>query len=314
MILERIEKLTSEFYEKYKDYGVSKKEIYERFKLLLLEFKVPEEEARRTVTNYLMRNYQIPREEIRAPLTKISEISEPNRWVSVKAKVVQLWEPSSPSIAQSGIIGDETGFIRFLIWAKAEKPEVSEGKSYLFKNVVTDEFGGVMRINVTRYSEIQEIDEDVEVPEELRFARGEVGVTGALVAIQQNSGLIQRCKQCGRVVKSGMCPVHGKVEWYDDLRIRCVIDDGENTYEAILNEENIKSLKGIGLEEAKKIAQENLDRNAVLRELKKQLLGKYLKVEGDMSGRFLMVRNVEYFKPDIGKEVEELLSELEVGT
>ncbi len=305
-IEERIENIASQLYEKFKDYGVSKKEILKRLRLLLVEFKVPESEAVRTVTNYLVREYQIPREEVRAPTTKIAEIKEPGRWISVKAKVVQLWEPSSPSIAQTGIIGDETGFIRFLIWAKAEKPEVEEGKCYLFKNVVTDEFGGAMRINVTRYSEIEEIEGDIAVPEEFKYP-GEVEVIGALVAIQQNSGLIQRCEECGRVVKSGMCPVHGKVRWYDDLRIRGVVDDGENTYEVILNEENIKDLTGIGLEEAKKIAEENLDRGTVLSELKKMLLGKYLKIDGDVVGRFLVVRKVEFYKPDIGSEVEKLL-------
>ncbi len=302
----RVEELTLELYEKFKDYGVSKKEIYERMKLLIIEFKVPESEAVRTITNYLMREYKIPREEIRAPTTKISDIKEPNQWISVKGKVVQIWEPNSPSILQTGLIGDETGVIRFLIWAKSNKPEVEEGKCYIFKNVVTDEFGGSMRINVTRYSEIEEINEDIEVPKDLKYSAG-IEVIGALVAIQQNSGLVQRCDECGKIVKSGMCPKHGKVKWHDDLRLRGVIDDGSNTYEVILNEENIKSLTGMGLEEAKRLAQENLDRNVVLTELKKALLGKYLRVEGDLAGRFLMARNVEFYKPDIAKEVDELL-------
>ncbi|HDN74030.1 replication protein A [Archaeoglobales archaeon] len=305
-IEERIEELSSQLYEKFKDYGISKKEIAKRLKLLLLEFKVPETEALRTITNYLVREYQIPKEEVRAPTTKVFEIKEPGRWISVKAKVVQLWEPTSPSISQTGLIGDETGLVRFLIWSKAGKPEVEEGKCYLFKNVVTDEFGGSMRINVTRYSEIEEINEDIKVSEELRYP-GELEIVGSLVAIQQNSGLIQRCNECGRVVKSGMCPVHGKVGWYDDLRIRGVIDNGENTYEIILNEENIKDLTGIDLEGAKKMAKENLDRSVVLSELKRMLLGKYLKVGGDLVGRFLMVRRVEFYKPEITAEIEKLL-------
>ncbi len=305
----RVESLALELYEKFKDYGVSKKEIYERLKLLIIEFKVPESEAVRTIKNYLMREYKIPKEEIKAPTTKISDIKEPNQWISVKGKVVQIWEPNSPSILQTGLIGDETGVIRFLIWAKSNKPEVEEGKCYIFKNVVTDEFGGSMRINVTRYSEIEQIDEDIEVPKDLKYSTG-INIIGALVAIQQNSGLVQRCNECGMIVKSGMCPKHGKVKWYDDLRLRGVIDDGNNTYEVILNEENIKSLTGMGIEEAKKLAHENLDRNVVLTELKKALLGKYLKIEGDLAGRFLMARNVEFYKPDIAKEVDELLKTL----
>ena len=63
----------------------------------------------------------------------------------------------------------------------------------------------------------------------------------------------------------------------------------------------------MGLAEAKKLAEENLDRSIVLSELKRALLGKYLKIEGDMTGRFLIVRRVEFYKPDIGSELEKLL-------
>ncbi len=306
MKIEKIEELANRLYEAYKDYGVKKKEIFDRLRLLLVEFKVPEKEAINTITNYLVREYRIPREEVRAPLTKIAEIKDPNMWVSVKAKVLQLWEPSSPSIAQTGMIGDETGTIRFLIWAKAGKPEVEEGKCYVFRNVVSDEFMGVLRLNVTRYSDIEEIDEDIEVKFD-KPAAGEVEIVGALVAIHQNSGLVQRCVECGRIVKSGNCPVHGRAKWYDDLRLRGVIDDGENTYEIIMGEDVLRELIDLDLERARRIAEENLDRAAVLAEMRKRLLGKYLRVEGTMGVRFLRVTRAEFYRPEVAKIVDELL-------
>ena len=127
------------------------------------------------------------------------------------------------------------------------------------------------------------------------------------MAIQQNSGLIQRCEECGRVMKSGLCSVHGKAKWREDLRIKGVLDDGENVYEIILNEENIKSLTGIDLEKARKMAEETLDRGIVLSELKKRLLGKYLKVQGVRGERYLIVKSVDFYKPDVASEVEKLL-------
>jgi len=211
----------------------------------------------------------------------------------LKAKVVQLWDSNSPNVSQVGLIGDETGIIKFVVWAKAELPEVEEGKSYLFKNVVTDSFQGRMQVNVTRTSRIEEIDEEIQLPPR------EIDVIGAMIAIQQNSGLIKRCRMCNRVLSKGVCQVHGKVEGYDDLRIKAVLDDGESVYEIILNEENIKNLTGIGLEEALKIAQENLDRNAVLSELKSILLGRYFRVRGLRGGRYLLVKEIEMHKPDI---------------
>ncbi|MDK2795061.1 MAG: hypothetical protein PWQ22_930 [Archaeoglobaceae archaeon] len=300
----RFQAIVEEIYERFKSYGVSRKEIENRLKLLLYEFKVPEEEARRTIINGLRKNYNIVKGDLKPSITKISEI-EPNTWVSLKAKVVQLWEPNSPAIAQTGLIGDETGITRFVVWAKANKKRLEEGKCYLFERVVVDEFMGLKSVKVTSASEVKEIDEPIEVKDE----NAEVEVVGALVSIQQNSGLIQVCKLCGRVVKAGVCVEHGKVEANEVLRLKSVLDDGERTYDLILDEKIINSLTGIGLREARKLAEEHLDRGVVLLELKKRLLGKYLRVKGELRFRTLNAKSAEFYKPRIIEEVEKVLEE-----
>ncbi len=305
--MERVEELADQILSQFAGLGyeINRDEVIKRLKLLLYEFKVPESEAVRTVRNWIIKEYGIPREKVvEAPLVKIKDITKPGQWVSLKAKVVQIWDSTSPSVSQVGLIGDETGIIKFVIWAKSGKGEVEEGKCYLFKNVVTDSFQGRMQINVGRTSEIVEIDEDIQLPPR------EIEVIGALVAIQQNSGLIQRCEQCHRVMTKGICPIHGKVKGYDDLRVKGVLDDGENVYEIILNEGNIKDLTGIDLEKAKQIASERLDRNAVLSELKRILLGRYFKVAGVRGGRYLLVRRVEKILGVKADEVDKLLEVL----
>ncbi len=300
-----IDKLTEQIVKRFRDSGfdVDAKEISKRLNLLIYEFKVPESEAVRTVTNYLMKELDIDREQLAAesPLVRIADVTTPGKWVSLKAKVIQLWDATSPNISQVGLIGDETGIIKFVTWAKAEKEEVKEGKSYLFKNVVTDSFGGRMQVNVNRNSQIVEIEEDVQLPPR------ELEVVGALIAIQQNSGLIRRCKLCNRTMTKDICPLHGKTEGYDDLRIKGIIDDGKNFYEVILNEDNIRELTGIGLKEARKIAEEKLERSAVLAELKNRLLGRYFRVAGMRGERYLIVREVEFLKQDIRQIAGELL-------
>jgi len=260
------------------------------------------------VKNWLIKELDIPRDKliIETPLVKIADITKPGQWVSLKAKVVQLWDSSSPNVSQVGLIGDETGIIKFVIWAKSGKGEVEEGKSYLFRNVVTDSFQGRMQVNVNRNSEIIELDEDIQLPPR------EIEVIGALVAIQQNSGLIQRCKLCKRAMTRGVCPIHGKVEGYDDLRVKAVLDDGENFYEIILKEDNIKALTGIDLEKAKKMVSERLDRNVVLSELKSKLLGRYLRVKGTRGGRYLIVSEVEFLKGVSREDVDRLAEEVAV--
>jgi replication factor A1 len=314
--MDKVKEIANQIFEEYKDYGVDRKEIEEKLKKLLIEFRVPEGEAIRTIRNYIIREYGAPATLRREKITEIGEIDNPekwaNKWITVKAKVAHLWENPSPSIAQVGLLGDETGYIRFLVWTKAKKQPVEEGKCYIFRNVVVDDYGGVLRLNVTKISEIEEIDEDIQLKPVEELSQ-EVEVVGALVAIQQNSGLIQRCgvEGCNRVIKMGKCPEHGKTTPKDDLRIKGVIDDGRRTYEVIINEEGVKALTGIDLKKAKKIAEETLDRGAVLVELKKQLLGKYLKVVGRATPRYLLANQVELFRPDIRKEIEKVKAMLE---
>ncbi len=306
--MDRIHKLSEEVVKKFKNsgYDVNIKDVYKRLKLLIDEFKVPEDEAVRTVTNYLLKELDIPRDKlvVDSPLVKIADIGSPGQWISLKAKVVQLWDSSSPNVSQVGLIGDETGIIKFVIWAKANKPEVEEGKNYLFANVVTDRFGGKMQVNINKYSRIEEIDEDISLPPR------DVDIVGALVAIQQNSGLIRRCKICNRVLTKGVCPIHGKTEAYDDLRIKGVMDDGENYYEVILNEENIKNLTGIGLEEAIELARKHYDREIVLSELKNKLLGRYFRFKGRRGERYLIVNDIEFLQYDEVEKAKEILSKI----
>ena len=73
-----------------------------------------------------------------------------------------------------------------------------------------------------------------------------------------------------------------------------------------MNEEAIVKLTGIDLKKALEIAKENMDRNAVLKELKDQLLCKYYKVKGVEVGRFVLVKDIEFLKPDLGKLLAEV--------
>ena len=57
------------------------------------------------------------------------------QWVTIKGKVVQLWENSHETIEQAGLIGDPTGVIKFTNWTSADLADMEEGKSYMLKKV-----------------------------------------------------------------------------------------------------------------------------------------------------------------------------------
>src|SRR5699024_7007597 len=95
----------------------------------------------------------------------IESIEVPEQWVDLTVEVLQLWEPRSESIAQVGLLGDETGTIKFTAWATSDLPELDEGGVYRLENLVTDEYEGRFSVKLNRTTSIDELDEEIDVPE-----------------------------------------------------------------------------------------------------------------------------------------------------
>lgn len=237
---------------------------------------------------------------------KVADISEAGRWVNLRAKVVQLWDTNSETISQSGLIGDETGSLKFVKWAKSELPELAEGKSYHLKNVVTDEYLGRFSVKLNRTSQIEELGSDIEVGSQ------SVDFTGAMVDIQKGSGLIKRCPICRRSLAKGICGEHGKVDGTYDLRIKAVLDDGRRVQDIIINRETTERLVGLTLEEAKKMAMDTLDHEVVRSMIEERLLGRYYTVTGPRVDRYILVETINEAPAVATKDVDELIRLTEV--
>lgn len=238
---------------------------------------------------------------------KVVEINEPGLWVDLKVKVTQLWESNSDAISQSGLIGDETGSIKFVKWAKADLPDLEESKSYQLKNVVTDEFQGRFSVKLNRTSKIEPLDIDVEVGSQAaEFA-------GALVDVQKGSGLIKRCPVCKRSLAKGVCSEHGKVEGTYDLRIKAVMDDGRRVQDVLINRETTERLVGLTLDEAKQMAMEALDHEVVRGLIEGKLVGRYFCITGPRVDRYLLVETINEVQPVTIADVDELIAAVEVS-
>ncbi|MCX6668927.1 MAG: replication protein A [Methanothrix sp.] len=238
---------------------------------------------------------------------KVVEINEPGLWVDLKVKVTQLWEANSEAISQSGLIGDETGSIKFVKWAKADLPDLEEGKSYHLLNLVTDEFQGRFSVKLNRTSKIELLDVAVEVGSQAaEFA-------GALVDVQKGSGLIKRCPVCKRSLAKGVCSEHGKVEGTYDLRIKAVMDDGRRVQDVLINRETTERLVGLTLDEAKQMAMEALDHEVVRSLIEGKLVGRYFSVTGPRVDRYLLVETINEAQPVTIADVDELIAAMEVN-
>jgi replication factor A1 len=240
-----------------------------------------------------------------AQAVKVVEITESGLWVDLKVKVAQLWETNSDSISQSGLVGDETGSIKFVKWVKADLPNLEEGKSYLLRNLVTDEFQGRFSVKLNRTSQIEPLDVDVEIGSQA------AEFSGALVDVQKGSGLIKRCPVCKRSLAKGVCSEHGKVDGTYDLRIKAVLDDGRRVQDVLINRETTERLVGLTLDDAKQMAMEALDHEVVRSLIESKLMGRYFSITGPRVDRYILVETINEVPAVTEFKVDELMGEVE---
>jgi len=287
-----IEQTAERIADRFSDHGdVSVDEVEERLENLVNEYKVPIEEAERSVTNHFAKETGVSRDELGgggSSSVSVAEIDTPDEWVDLEVKVVELWDPTSDSVAQTGLVGDETGTVKFTAWAKSDVQELEEGETYRLSNVVTDEFQGRMGVNLNSSTEVEEIDAEIEVGDQ------ELEVEGALVAIQSGSGLIKRCPEedCTRVLQNGRCSEHGDVEGEFDMRVKAVVDDGNEVHDVLLDREATERVTGIEMEEAKEEAMDALDTSVVTDRIKSLLVGRYFRASGPRVGRYILADEV----------------------
>ena len=286
---------------------VPDEEIASRLKKLIDDFRVPESEARRSVLNYFLKEHGImPQVRASSEKVKISEIKEAGKWVDLEVKVLDLWEPATEAISQTGLIGDASGSMKFVKWAKSELPNLELGQSYLLKRMVTDEFQGRFSVKLNRTSQIEPLDVDVEIGSQA------AEFSGALVDVQKGSGLIKRCPVCKRSLAKGVCSEHGKVEGTYDLRIKAVLDDGRRVQDVLINRETTERLVGLTLDEAKQMAMEALDHEVVRSLIESKLMGRYFSITGPRVDRYLLVETINDVPPVTESRVDELIAEVEV--
>jgi hypothetical protein len=75
--------------------------------------------------------------------------------VTVEGTVQTLWEPSSTSIQQVGLIADDSGKIKFTCWEKSNQTVVREGQKVRFRAAAKNWYEGRCSIALTGWSRIE---------------------------------------------------------------------------------------------------------------------------------------------------------------
>jgi replication factor A1 len=298
---ELVEQIRVHFFEQ--GIAVPANEIERRLQNLIYDFKVPVEEARRSVISYYAKLQPEHSLATAAELkyAKITDINAEDRWINLRVRVLQLWEPNSPSIAQVGLVGDGSGTIKFTSWSNANLPILQEAQSYSLQNVVTKSWQGRFSVSLNKATKI------VPLVEEIAVGRAEEEFTGAMIDVQSGSGLIKRCPECNRVVIKGLCAEHGKVKGVYDLRVKGVLDNGKAVSDVLFNRDLTERLTGISLRQAKEMAMEALDQNVVADAIKALVIGRYYVIRGNKTPRWLLVTDFKEASPIQGQDVDDVL-------
>ena len=397
-VIERISRKIEE-----KGACVERERIVSKLNLLVQEFCIPVDEAERTVTNELMREYGLNSPVQSSGSSEVKPLGDVavNEWVTVEGKIVALIPTPSESIAQKGVIDDGTGALSFVVWKKANAPVMEERKWYQIESAVVDEFRGSPSLKVHSGTKITPIDEDRplipaiskledvkpgivsvrvkmmqdweprhdrmfqtglvgdetglikfvtwkneqeterlepdkvytlyyagvdeyqgklsldlsgamimrEDGADLEVATGDVTITGALVHVNARSGVIKRCsvEGCNRVLdRQNWCQIHEHQEKFTyDLRVSAVLDDGEKARNVLIQREMTEKLTGITLDDAILTAENNpLGYDDVLLQIQKALLGRYFTFTGSDMDSALLVKEGEFCKFDAGKHAD----------
>ena len=84
------------------------------------------------------------------PIGKLEDVGR--REVSIEGRVETLWVPSHPSIAQVGLVADESGQTRVTVWKASDAPWMNEGERVRIHKAARNWYQGRVSLAVTGWS------------------------------------------------------------------------------------------------------------------------------------------------------------------
>ncbi|MEY7849070.1 DNA-binding protein [Natrarchaeobius sp. A-rgal3] len=86
------------------------------------------------------------------PIGKLEEINRGE--VSVEGRVIELWDASSPTIQQVGLIEDETGRTKLTSWEASQAPWIEEGEHVRIRGAAKNWYQGRVSLAITGWTMI----------------------------------------------------------------------------------------------------------------------------------------------------------------
>ena len=146
-------------------------------------------------------------------------------------------------------------------------------------------------------------------------SRRGIRTNGTIVAVRRDSGIIERCPECRRVLRDDACIDHGPQRGVEDLRLRFVIDDGVSNASLLLAKDPSEAFLGMDQEAVREqVDKDGQDGFAAF--LRERVLARRLSVRGrsiiDDQGAMLLADEVEQDETTSADAANEVMQRWEV--
>jgi len=264
------------------------------------------------------------------PIRPVKELASGDEGFRVEVRVVRI-APRPVTVGEErrivheGVVADRSGMIRLTSWSDfglkaGEAVRMAGGYLRSFRgrlDLVLDERAMVSRIEAPDLPSEAELLRSPTRPIAILEDEGGGPVLtaeGVVVGLLPPSGLVYRCPQCRRTVKSGICRVHGQVEGQADLRARIVLDDGTGALTVQSDRATTEQLWGVTLAECQARMRDQPDPSLLEEQLLEALFGRRLRVRGsgtkDDFGLTIVPESIEPVEIDLDATADELAHRL----
>jgi replication factor A1 len=209
-------------------------------------------------------------------------------------------------IVRSGDIMDPTGRCRLTAWCEIDpKPgdflHLTGARVQFWQgspDLVVDNSDQVSNLTDAPWESIDPEQHWVDIELSKLVTSGSrrgIKTRGTIVAIRSDSGIIQRCPECRRILRESACLEHGPQQGVEDLRLKFVVDNGIHNASLILGKEPSEKLLGKSQEEIKESISKS-SQGDFLTEVRNNYLARKVTIHGrslvDAQGAMILAEGV----------------------
>ena len=221
-------------------------------------------------------------------------------------------EDGSKRVVRSGDVMDPSGRCRLTAWCEFDpKPgefiRIEGGRVQFWQgspDLVVDNIEQIVDLSDPPWKSIDPDEHWVEVNLTEIVGGGSrrgIKTSGTVVAVRADSGIIERCPECRRVLRDGSCSDHGPQRGQEDLRLRFVVDNGISNASLLMSREPSEDFLGMDMEGVMGEISTN-GREGFVSSLRSRTLSRTMTVLGrtivDEQGAMILAESVELEKKD----------------